>query len=135
MKSFKSYIKLQEGSYTGGISSDVPSDFHRLDQEDVKVRVNAWLEGCSNMEFMSVDAALNNLANKIEQIGLHFDTAEMKNVSAAPGNSTLSLRQFGEKLDPAETHALEPVIPEDLSMRLSFETTGKGGFVMSAQLN
>ena len=131
MKSFKSYIKESHGS--GGISSDVPPDFHRLDQEDVKVRVNAWLEGCSNMEYMSVEAALTQLSNKIQQLGLTFHMSEVE--YSESGSLTLNVHQFGEKFDPAETHILVPTIPEDLSMSVDYEVSGNGGYKISAKLN
>jgi hypothetical protein len=131
MKSFKTYVK--ESHHSGGISSDVPADFHRLDQADVKTRFNAWLEGCSNMEYMSVEAALTQLAGKIQQLGLTFNMQEVE--FGKSGSLTLNVHQFGEKSDPAETHVLVPTIPEDLSMDISYETSGSGGFKISAKLN
>ena len=131
MKSFKSYIK--ESHHSGGITSDTPPDFHRLDKEDVRVRVNAWLEGCNNMEYMSVEAALSQLAGKIQQLGLTFNMSEVE--YGESGSLTLNVHQFGEKFDPAETHVLVPTIPEDLSMNVSYETSGNGGFKISAKLN
>ena len=108
-------------------------DFYRLDQADVKVRVNTWLEGCSNMEYMSVEAALSQLAGKIQQLGLTFNMSEVE--YGESGSLTLNVHQFGEKFDPAETHVLVPTIPEDLSMNVSYETSGNGGFKISAKLN
>ena len=131
MKSFKSYIK--EYHHSGGITSDVPPDFHRLDQEDVKVRVNTWLEGCSNQEFMSVEAALTQLAGKVQQLGLTFETRP--EISGSEGTLTLPVTQFGEKLDPAETHVLVPTIPEDLSMSIDYMTSGEGSYRIKAKLN
>ena len=131
MKSFKTFVKESNGS--GGISTDIPADFHRLDQEDVKTRVNAWLEGCSNQEFMSVEAALTQLAGKVQQLGLTFETRP--EISGSEGTLTLPVTQFGEKLDPAETHVLVPTIPEDLSMKIDYMTSGHGSFKIQAQLN
>ena len=131
MKSFKGYIK--EVHHSGGISQDIPQDFHRLDQEAVKARVNTWLEGCSNMEYMSVEGALSQLAGKVQQIGLVFDSAV--EVNGQNGSVNLPVHLFGEKHDPAETHALDIVIPEDLSMSVSWESSGNGGYRISAKLN
>jgi hypothetical protein len=131
MKSFKSYIR--ESHHSSGITSDIPPDFHRLDQEDVKTRVNAWLEGCSNQEFMSVEAALTQLAGQVQQLGLTFETRP--EISGSEGSLTLSVSQFGEKLDPAETHVLVPTIPEDLSMSVDYMTSGEGSFRIKAKLN
>ena len=131
MKSFKSYIRESNGS--GGISSDIPQDFHMLDREDVRQRVNAWLEGCSNMEYSSVDAALTQLAGKVQQLGLTFNMSEQE--FGSDGSITLNVHQFGEKLDPADTHILTPTIPEDLSMTVDYQVSGTGGYRIAAKLN
>ena len=131
MKSFKTYIK--ETHHSGGISSDIPADFFRLDQEDVRTRVNAWLEGCNNMEYMSVEAALTQLAGKVQQLGLTFNMSEQE--YGQDGSITLNVHQFGEKLDPAGTHVLEPTIPEDLTMTVEYGSSGTSGYRISAKLN
>jgi hypothetical protein len=130
MKSFKTYIK--ETHHSGGISSDIPADFHRLDQADVKTRVNAWLEGVMAQEFMNVDAALTNLAGKVQQLGLTFDVQ-----TEAPGDSgnlSLPITQFGEKLDPAETHVLVPTIPENLTLSIDYERTPNGAYRVAGKI-
>ena len=131
MKSFKSYIRESNGS--GGISSDIPPDFHMLDREDVRQRVNVWLEGCSNMEYSSVEAALTQLAGKVQQLGLTFNMTEQD--FGSDGSITLYVHQFGEKLDPADTHVLDVSIPEDLSMTVDYQVSGSGGYRISAKLN
>jgi len=131
MKSFKGYIK--EHNHSGGISSDIPQDFHMLDREDVRHRVNAWLEGSSNMEYSSVEAALTQLAGKVQQLGLTFNMSEQD--FGSDGSITLNVHQFGEKLDPADTHVLEPTIPEDLSMTVDYQLSGNGGYRIMAKLN
>ena len=131
MKSFKSYIRESNGS--GGISSDIPQDFHMLDREDVRQRVNVWLEGCSNMEYSSVEAALTQLAGKVQQLGLTFNMTEQD--FGSDGSITLNVHQFGEKLDPADTHVLDVSIPEDLSMTVDYQVSGSGGYRISAKLN
>ena len=131
MKSFKSYIRESNGS--GGISTDIPPDFHMLDREDVRQRVNVWLEGCSNMEYSSVEAALTQLAGKVQQLGLTFNMTEQD--FGSDGSITLNVHQFGEKLDPADTHVLDVSIPEDLSMTVDYQVSGSGGYRISAKLN
>ena len=129
MKSFKTYVK--ETHHSGGISSDIPADFHRIDQEDVRARVNNWLSANLNVEFMNVEAAMRQLAGKVEQIGLSFDVQ-----TEAPGDSgslSLPITQFGEKLDPAETHVLVPTIPENLTLSIDYERC-KGGFRVAGKI-
>ena len=131
MKSFKSYIK--ETHHSGGISSDIPPDFHMLNKEDVKARVNTWLEGCNNMEYMTVEAALTQLAGKIQQLGLTFQMSEQS--FGQEGSISLNVHQYGEKHDPAGTHVLTPTIPEDLTMVVDYAKTGNGGIKISAKLS
>jgi len=132
MKSFKGYIQEHHNG-SGGITSDIPPDFHMLDREDVRQRVNTWLEGCNNMEYSSVEAALTQLAGKVQQLGLTFNMSEQD--FGQDGSITLNIHQYGEKLDPAGTHVLEPTIPEDLSMTVEYSTSGQGGYRISAKLN
>ena len=131
MKSFKTFVK--EGHHAGGITTDIPPDFHMLDREDVRQRVNVWLEGCSNMEYSSVEAALTQLAGKVQQLGLTFNMTEQD--FGSDGSITLNVHQFGEKLDPADTHVLDVSIPEDLSMTVDYQVSGSGGYRISAKLN
>ena len=132
MKSFKGYIQEHHNG-SGGISSDIPHDFHMLDSEDVRQRVNTWLEGCSSMEYSSVEAALTQLAGKVQQLGLTFNMSEQE--FGQDGSITLNVHQYGEKFDPADTHVLVPTIPEDLSMTVDYSVSGQGGYVISAKLN
>ena len=130
MKSFKTYVK--ETHHSGGISSDIPADFHRIDQEDVRARVNNWLSANLNVEFMNVEAAMRQLAGKVEQIGLSFDVQ-----TEAPGDSgnlSLPITQFGEKLDPAETHVLVPTIPENLTLSIDYERTPNGAYRVAGKI-
>ena len=85
------------------------------------------------MEYMSVEAALTQLAGKVQLLGLTFNMSEVD--YGESGTLTLNVHQFGEKHDPAETHMLTPTIPEDLSMNISYEVSGNGGYKISAKLN
>ena len=68
MKSFKTYLsEVAVGTGTAGITADGDFDFHRMDQEDVKARVNTWLSANMQMEFATVNAALIQLAKKVQQ--------------------------------------------------------------------
>ena len=68
MKSFKTYIReVALGTGSAGLTSEVDPDFHRIDQQDVRARVNNWLSASMQVEYMNVDAALRQLAGKVEQ--------------------------------------------------------------------
>ena len=95
MKSFKTYLKeVALGTGTAGITADGDFDFHRIDQDDVKSRVNTWLQANSNMEFHTVEAALYQLSAKLEQLGISFQQTEAAGNS---GSLRLPLKQYGEK--------------------------------------
>jgi len=130
MKSFKTYIK--ETHHSGGISSDIPADFHRIDQEDVRARVNNWLSANLNVEFMNVEAAMRQLAGKIEQIGLSFDV--QTEAAGDSGSLRLPLTQYGEKHDHAGEHVLDVSIPEGLVMSIDYERMPTGGFRVTGNI-
>ena len=135
MKSFKTYLnEVALGTGTSGISSDGEQDFHRLDQEDVKQRVNAWLSANMQMEFANVNAALVQLAKKVQQLGVSFDV----NAEAAgdSGSLRLPLKVFGEKSDPSGNYVNNygAVIPENLVVDIQYEAMPHGGFKVSGQI-
>jgi len=130
MKSFKTYVK--ETHHSGGISSDIPADFHRIDQEDVRARVNNWLSANLNVEFMNVEAAMRQLAGKVEQIGLSFDV--QTEAAGDSGSLRLPLTQYGEKHDHAGEHVLDVSIPEGLVMSIDYERMPTGGFRVTGNI-
>ena len=133
MKSFKTYVKeVALGTGSAGIASEVDPDFHRIDQEDVRARVNNWLSANLNVEFMNVEAAMRQLAGKVEQIGLSFDV--QTEAAGDSGSLRLPLSQFGEKHDHAGEHVLDVAIPEGLVMSIDYERMPTGGFRVSGQI-
>ena len=133
MKSFKTYIReVALGTGSAGLTSEVDPDFHRIDQEDVRARVNNWLSANLNVEFMNVEAAMRQLAGKVEQIGLSFDV--QTEAAGDSGSLRLPLSQFGEKHDHAGEHTQPISIPEDLVMNIEYERMPTGGFRVSGNI-
>ena len=133
MKSFKTYVKeVAIGTGSAGITSEVDPDFHRIDQEDVRARVNNWLSANLNVEFMNVEAAMRQLAGKVEQIGLSFDV--QTEAAGDSGSLRLPLTQYGEKHDHAGEHVLDVSIPEGLVMSIDYERMPAGGFRVSGRI-
>ena len=132
MKSFKTYLK--ESHHSGGISSDTPADFHRIDQDDVKSRVNTWLSANMQMEFATVNAALNQLAGKVQQIGITFDV--QVEAAGESGSLRIPLSVFGEKHDPTGVYVsnMGSTIPEGLVLDIQYEKVPTGGFRVSGQI-
>tara|TARA_B100000745_G_C19940481_1_gene317070 strand:- start:58 stop:459 length:402 start_codon:yes stop_codon:yes gene_type:complete len=131
MKSFKTYIReVALGTGSSGIAR-YNDELHRVSEEDVKARVNTWLQANSNMEFHTVEAALYQLSAKLEQLGISFQQTEAAGNS---GSLRLPLKQYGEKHDHAGEHVLDVSIPEDLVMSVDYERMPTGGFRVTGQI-
>ena len=131
MKSFKTYIReVALGTGSSGIAR-YNDALHRVSEEDVKARVNTWLQANSNMEFHTVEAALYQLSAKLEQLGISFQQTEAAGNS---GSLRLPLKQYGEKHDHAGEHVLDVVVPEDLVMSVDYEKMPTGGFRVTGQI-
>tara|TARA_B100001105_G_C22015493_1_gene283408 strand:- start:88 stop:486 length:399 start_codon:yes stop_codon:yes gene_type:complete len=131
MKSFKTYIReVALGTGSSGIARYNDS-LHSISSEDVKSRVNTWLQANGNMEFATVEAALYQLSAKLEQLGVSFKQTEAAGDS---GSLRLPLTQFGEKHDHAGEHVLDVEIPEDLVMSVDYERMPTGGFRVTGQI-
>jgi len=135
MKSFKTYLKeVALGTGTAGISADGDFDFHRIDQDDVRARVNTWLSANMQMEFATVNAALNQLAGKVQQIGITFDV--QVEAAGESGSLRIPLSVFGEKADPAGVYVdnMGSTIPEGLVLDIQYEKMPTGGFRVSGNI-
>ena len=135
MKSFKTYLKeVALGTGTAGISADGDFDFHRIDQDDVRARVNTWLSANMQMEIATVNAALNQLAGKVQQIGITFDV--QVEAAGESGSLRIPLSVFGEKADPAGVYVdnMGSTIPEGLVLDIQYEKVPTGGFRVSGQI-
>ena len=135
MKSIKTYLKeVALGTGTAGITADGDFDFHRIDQEDVKSRVNTWLSANMQMEFATVNAALNQLASKTQQIGVTFDV--QVEAAGESGSLRIPLSVFGEKADPTGVYVsnMGSTIPEGLVLDIQYEKMPTGGFRVSGQI-
>ena len=135
MKSFKTYLKeVALGTGTAGISADGDFDFHRIDQDDVRARVNTWLSANMQMEFATVNAALNQLAGKVQQIGITFDV--QVEAAGESGSLRIPLSVFGEQADPAGVYVdnMGSTIPEGLVLDIQYEKVPTGGFRVSGQI-
>ena len=137
MKSFKTYLReVALGTGSAGITSAVEPDFHRIDLDDVRARVNTWLEANCSMEFKTVEAALVQLSNKVQQIGLDFDV--QTEITGDSGSLNLPLSQWGGRVgkdtdtppsemldDDGITHRTEG---KELVLAINYEKMPTGGY-------
>jgi len=134
MKSFKTYLnEVALGTGSSGIGRYNDS-LHRIDQDDVRARVNTWLSANMQMEFRTVNAALIQIAKKVQQLGISFDVQ----VEAAGDNGSLRipLSVFGEKADPTGNYVdnYGSTIPENLVLDIQYEKMPTGGFRVSGNI-
>ena len=90
MKSFKQF----DESHTVALNSAEDDNLHLVNVQDEKVmqRLNAYVGALSQQEYMQPDAAMKQLNNKLNIVGLNF--LEPK-IESDKGNATVELTQFG----------------------------------------
>ncbi len=90
MKSFKQF----DESHTGVLNSAEDDNLHLVNVQDERVlqRLNAYVGAIAQQEYMQPDAAMKQLNNKLNVVGLNF--VEPK-IESDKGNATVDLTQFG----------------------------------------
>ena len=110
MKSFKKYIdEAYETGANGGyrLNKDVTgrvdtADLHQFASDSgVLSRLNTWIGDIADREHITVQAALEQLYRKVEQIGIEFDTVMDENVSDS-GSMDLPITQYGGRMGKDE---------------------------------
>tara|TARA_B100000900_G_C20115767_1_gene527818 strand:+ start:67 stop:513 length:447 start_codon:yes stop_codon:yes gene_type:complete len=106
MKSFKKYIsEAYETGANGGyrlnkdVTGRVPTEDLHLFASDSKVlsRLNTWIGDLADREHIGVQAALEQLYRKVEQIGIEFDTIIDEDTSDS-GSMDLPITQYGGRM-------------------------------------
>ena len=90
MKSFKQF----DESHTTALNSAEDDNLGLFNVQDEKVmqRLNAFVGAIAQQEYMQPDAAMKQLNNKLNVVGLNF--IEPK-IESDKGNATVELTQFG----------------------------------------
>ena len=90
MKSFKQF----DESHTVALNSAEDDNLGLFNVQDERVmqRLNAYVGALSQQEYMQPDAAMKQLNNKLNVVGLNF--LEPK-IESDKGNATVELTQFG----------------------------------------
>ena len=106
MKSFKKYIsEAYETGANGGyrLNKDVTgrvdtADLHQFASDSgVLSRLNTWIGDLADREHIGVQAALEQLYRKVEQIGIEFDTIIDEDTSDS-GSMDLPITQYGGRM-------------------------------------
>ena len=110
MKSFKKYIsEAYDTGANGGyrlnkdVTGRVPTEDLHLFASDSKVlsRLNTWIGDIADREHITVQAALEQLYRKVEQVGIEFDTIIDEDVSDS-GSMDLPITQYGGRMGKDE---------------------------------
>ena len=90
MKSFKQF----EESHTVALNSaeDDNLGLFNIHDERVMQRLNGFVGGIAQQEYMQPDAAMKQLNNKLNIMGLNFTEPK---IDSDKGNATVELTQFG----------------------------------------
>ena len=90
MKSFKQF----DESHTVALNSAEDDNLHLANIHDEKVmqRLNGFVGGIAQQEYMHPDAAMKQLQNKLNIVGLSFKEPK---IDSDKGNATVEVMQFG----------------------------------------
>ena len=111
MKTFKKYIdEAYETGANGGyrlnkdVTGRVPTDeLHRFASDSgVLDKLNTWIGDIADREHITVQAAMEQLYRKVEQIGIQFDPALEEEVGDS-GSKDLPITQYGGRMGKDES--------------------------------
>ena len=103
MKSFKNYIKEAYNDMSSDVKGRVDiSDLHQFSSDKgVLSKLNTWIGDIADREHITVQAALEQLYRKVEQVGIEFDTIIDEDVSDS-GSMDLPITQYGGRMGKDE---------------------------------
>ena len=146
MKSFKKYIdEAYETGANGGyrLNKDVTgrvdtADLHQFASDSgVLSRLNTWIGDIADREHITVQAALEQLYRKVEQIGIEFDTVMDENVSDS-GSMDLPITQYGGRMGKDEEGDIDDNFVSakgpDLKMHVEWERLPTKMFKVVAEI-
>ena len=111
MKSFKQF---NEAGYTDRFAHTSAEDDnkHLINVQDEKVvqRLNGYVGAIAEREYLQPEAAIKQLNNKLEIVGLRF--AEPK-IDSDKGNATVELTQFGGRYGKTPNNSNGPMSQGD----------------------
>ena len=92
MKSFKQFDEAYTDRFAHTSAEDDNKNLSNVFDEKVVQRLNGYVGSIADREYLQPEAAIKQLNNKLEIVGLRF--AEPK-VDSDKGNATVELTQFG----------------------------------------
>ena len=109
MKSFKQF----DESHTVALNSAEDDNLGLFNVQDERViqRLNGFVGAIAQQEYMQPDAAMKQLNNKLNVVGLNF--VEPK-IESDKGNATVELNQFGGRYGKTPENATDSTKGKDI---------------------
>ena len=92
MKSFKQFDEAYTDRFAQTSAEDDNLDLVNIHDDKVVQRLNGYVGAINDREYLQPEAAIKQLQNKLEIVGLGFANPK---VDSDKGNATVELTQFG----------------------------------------
>jgi hypothetical protein len=110
MKSFKQFDEAYTDRFTHTSAEDDNKHLVNIHDDKVVQRLNGYVGAINDREYLQPEAAIKQLNNKLEIVGLRF--AEPK-VDSDKGNATVELTQFGGRYGKTPDNSNGPMSQGD----------------------
>ena len=110
MKSFKQFDEAYTDRFTHTSAEDDNKHLVNIHDDKVVQRLNGYVGAINDREYLQPEAAIKQLNNKLEIVGLRF--AEPK-VDSDKGNATVELTQFGGRYGKTPNNSNGPMSQGD----------------------
>ena len=110
MKSFKQFNEAYTDRFAHTSAEDDNKHLVNIHDDKVVQRLNGYVGAINDREYLQPEAAIKQLNNKLEIVGLRF--AEPK-VDSDKGNATVELTQFGGRYGKTPDNSNGPMSQGD----------------------
>ena len=110
MKSFKQFDEAYTDRFAHTSAEDDNNHLVNIHDDKVVQRLNGYVGAINDREYLQPEAAIKQLNNKLEIVGLRF--AEPK-VDSDKGNATVELTQFGGRYGKTPDNSNGPMSQGD----------------------
>ena len=110
MKSFKQFDEAYTDRFTHTSAEDDNKHLVNIHDDKVVQRLNGYVGAIAEREYLQPEAAIKQLNNKLEIVGLRF--AEPK-IDSDKGNATVELTQFGGRYGKTPNNSNGPMSQGD----------------------
>ena len=110
MKSFKQFDEAYTDRFTHTSAEDDNKHLVNIHDDKVVQRLNGYVGAINDREYLQPEAAIKQLQNKLEIVGLGFANPK---VDSDKGNATVELTQFGGRYGKTPNNSNGPMSQGD----------------------